>query len=68
MSGKLTPWFGRDTEIRTWSHPVAPKRKTIPCSSASRRGQDRHVEGLAQRIVRGDVPEGLKDARSSRST
>ena len=65
-AGKLDPVIGRDTEIRHVIRILSRKTKNNPVSSASPASQDRLVEGRAQRIVRGEVPEGLKTARCLR--
>ncbi len=61
---KLDPVIGRDTEIRNVIRILSRKRKNNPCLiSEPGVGKTAIAEGLAQRIVRGDVPENLKDRK-----
>jgi len=61
-SGKLDPVIGRDSEIRSIIRILSRKTKNNPVLIGEPGvGKTAIVEGLAHRILRGDVPEGLKD-------
>ena len=64
LEGKLDPVVGREKEIQRVIEILGRRKKNNPILIGEPGvGKSAIVEGLAERIVRGDIPEGLKDKR-----
>lgn len=59
--GKLDPVIGRDAEIRRVIRILSRRTKNNPVLIGEPGTETAIVEGLAQRILKGDVPDGLKN-------